>query len=103
VATVNFLALVYYMRRRISRLNGREIIAALARIVIASAAMSVVAYVTYRYLAGSFVDKTFVVRLLEAFVPIGTAGLTFLIAAKLLRIDELEKIFAAVSRKLSKR
>src|SRR5690606_20198068 len=40
VATVNFIALAYYMRRRIKRLNGKDILAALVKIVIASGAMS---------------------------------------------------------------
>jgi len=102
VATVNFIALAYYMRRRIKRLNGRDIFAALVKIVIASAAMSAVAYGAYYIVAGYFADKTLTVRLVEAFVPIGLAGVTFLIAAKLLRIGELEKVINAVSRKLGR-
>lgn len=102
VATVNFAALVYFMRRRIARLNGRDVIAAVVKIVIASAAMSVVAYGAYDLVAGYFADKTLFVRLIEAFVPIGLAGVTFLIAAKVLRIGELEKVFAAVGRKLGR-
>ena len=102
VATVNFLALAYYMRGRISRLNGREIAGALIKIVIASAAMSSVAYAAYYYLTEYFADKTLTIRLIEAFVPIGLAGVTFLIAAKLLRIGELERIFGIVRRKLGR-
>lgn len=102
VATVNFFALAYYMRRRITRLNGRDIMTALVKIVIASAAMSAVAYAGYYYLHGYLGDKSLYVRLLEAFVPIGLAGITFLIAAKLMKIGELEKIFTAVGRKLGR-
>jgi len=103
VATVNFIALVYYMRRRIQRLNGREIMASLAKILIASAAMSAVAYGSYHFLSQQFGEKGLTVRLIEAFVPIGLAGVTFLIAAKLLRIGEMEKLFGAISRKLGSR
>jgi putative peptidoglycan lipid II flippase len=102
VATVNFLALAYYMRRRIGRLNGGEIFAALIKIVIASAAMSAAAYGAYYLLHGYFVEKPLTVRLVEAFVPIGMAGLTFLIAAKLLNIGELEKLVSAVTRRFSR-
>lgn len=102
VATVNFLALAFFMRRRINRLNGRDVIVSLLKIVIASAAMSAVAYVSYYYLTNYFLDKNFLVRLLEAFVPISLAGIAFLIAAKVLRIGELEKILGAVSRKLGR-
>jgi putative peptidoglycan lipid II flippase len=102
VASVNFIALGVFMRRRIKRLNGRDIASSFVRIVIASAAMSAVAYFSYHFLTNYFGDKAFKVRLVEAFVPIALAGITFLIAAKLLRISELEKIWANLKRRLIK-
>ena len=101
VATVNFAALVYFMRRRIARLNGREILLSFLKIVAASAAMSVVAYFAYSYLTSTFGDKRFSVRLVEALVPIALAGVTFLIAAKMLRINELERLLNVLFRKIS--
>jgi len=53
-------------------------------------------------LAGYFSDKALKVRLVEAFVPIALGGITFLIAAKLLRISELEKIWGNLKRRLVK-
>jgi putative peptidoglycan lipid II flippase len=100
VALVNFCALLLLMRKRIHRINGREILAAFAKIAVASAAMSAVAYASYHLLAAQFAAKPFYVRLIEAFVPITLAGVTFLIAAKLLRIGELEKLYHAIERKL---
>ncbi len=102
VALGNFLALSLLMRRRIDRLNGRDIFTSLVKIIIASAAMSAAAYASYYYLTNYFGDKSLIVRLVEAFVPIGIAGITFLIVAKLLRITELEKIYEAVKRKLGR-
>ncbi len=102
VALVNFAALMFLMRKRIKRINGRDIAATFAKIAAASAAMSVVAYVSYRFLASYFVENVFYVRLIHAFVPIMLAGVTFLIVAKLLRIRELEQIWRNVSRKFKK-
>lgn len=102
VATVNFIALGVFMRRRIKRLNGRDIASSFVRIVIASAVMSAVAYFSYHFLASYFNDNAFKVRLFEAFVPIALAGVTFLIAAKLLRISELEKIWGNLRRRFAK-
>jgi putative peptidoglycan lipid II flippase len=102
VATVNFIALVYFMRRKIARLNGREILTALLKILAASAVMSLVAYVTYHFLAGRLGDKTLAVRLAEAFVPMALAGSTFLLVAKLLRIGELEQIWGNLRRKFAR-
>jgi putative peptidoglycan lipid II flippase len=102
VALINFGALAYLMRRRISRINGREILASLLKVLSASAVMSAVCYFAYRSLADLTVEKTFLVRLVEAFVPIGLGGIAFLVAAKILRIDELEKAIAAFGRRLGR-
>jgi putative peptidoglycan lipid II flippase len=102
VALVNFFALTLLMRRRIGRLNGRDIIAAFAKVAIASAVMSAVCYFTYRFLNASFADKTLIVRLVEAFIPIAFGGLTFIVAAKILRVSELEKLFSLIRRKLGR-
>lgn len=102
VALVNFLALVFLMRRRIQRINGREILTSLFKIIAASALMSVVSYGTYRLLTGYFVEKDLIVALVEAFVPIGFGGLTFVIAAKLLGVNELNKFYDAIRRKLGR-
>ena len=100
VATVNFAALAYFMRRRIDGLNGRDILSTFLKILAASAAMSAVAYLSYRTLSDYFSDKVLTVRLIEAFVPIALAGITFLIAAKLLKIRELETVYRTLKRKL---
>jgi putative peptidoglycan lipid II flippase len=100
VATINFLALSWFMRRRIKRLNGREIISALSRIVFASAIMSTVAYTIYYSLNIYFLNKTFAVRAVEAFVPILAGAVVFAIAAKILGIEQLNTIYAGIKRKL---
>ena len=100
VALVNFFALALFMRHRIKRLNGREVFSSFVRIAIASLIMSVVAYFSYRLLTNHFAVKTLIIKLIEAFVPIGLGGVSFLIVAKLLRIEELEKLYNNFRRKL---
>ena len=71
-------------------------------IVIASAVMSVVAYVSYHGLA-SYLDETRLsVRVAEVFVPMALAGLTFAAVAKLVRISELEKLTNALRNRFAK-
>ena len=100
VALANFLALALLMRRRIEGLNGRDLLASLFKVAIASAAMSLVCYLSYRFLTASFDEKGFLIKLVEAFIPIGLGGITFVIAAKLLRIEELSKVYRVISAKL---
>ncbi len=100
VALVNFVALSLLMRKRIKRINGREIIGAFVRIGIASLAMSAVAYGCYYFLHRQFMATGFVWKAVECFVPIGFAAITFFVAAKLLKISEIDKIYRVFGRKL---
>ncbi|MEO8042055.1 MAG: murein biosynthesis integral membrane protein MurJ [Acidobacteriota bacterium] len=99
VAIVNFGALALIMRSRIKRLNGRSILSGFLKIAFASAVMSAVCYFSFRYLDFSFPTRTFSVKFAEAFVPIVLGGVCFVIMAKLLRVAELEKLYAAFARK----
>jgi putative peptidoglycan lipid II flippase len=100
VALVNFFALAVFMRKRIKRLNGREVLSSFVRIALASAIMSAVCYFSYHFLTNFFAIKTFVIKLIEAFLPIMLGGLTFLVAAKLLGVTELERLYKTFSRRL---
>jgi putative peptidoglycan lipid II flippase len=101
VALVNFFALALLMRRRIKRLNGRAIAAAFAKIVAASAVLSVVCYATYRFLFDRYGSSGFSLRAVEAFLPIILGGTAFLVVAKLLRVHELEQLFGMFKRKFA--
>ncbi len=102
VALVNFFALAILMRRKIKRLNGREIFSSFTKIAIASAVMSVVCYFSYYFLAKSLGISGLLIRIIEAFIPIGFGGLIFLLMAKILKINEIEKIYKALARKLGR-
>lgn len=102
VALVNFLALVFLMRRRIARVNGREIIASLAKVLAASVAMSAAAYASYYALHRNFQAASFLIRMVETFVPIAIGGMSFILAAKLLRISEVDKIYHNLARRFSR-
>lgn len=102
VALVNFTALTYFMRKKIGRLNGRDILGAFVRVAIASAVMTLVCYLSYRAVASFFNVENIGVRMLEAFIPIGLGGLAFFIMAKLLRIGEVEQVVSMLRRKFGR-
>ncbi|MGB7069727.1 MAG: murein biosynthesis integral membrane protein MurJ [Pyrinomonadaceae bacterium] len=102
VATVNFIALMILMRKRIGRIGGRDILMSLAKVLAASLVMSAICYASYHLITQWFAEKHLIVNLLEAFVPIGLGGVAFVITARLLKIAELEKAFGAVARKLGR-
>jgi hypothetical protein len=90
------------MRRRIKRLNGRAIASSFAKIAAASAVLSVVCYATYRFLFDRYGSTGLSLRAVEAFLPIILGGVAFIIAAKLLRVHELEQLFATLRRKFAR-
>ncbi|MBK9155116.1 MAG: murein biosynthesis integral membrane protein MurJ [Chloracidobacterium sp.] len=102
VALVNFAALTLLMRRRIRRLNGRDIFASFLKVAAATAVMAAVAYGASQFIEGQVPDKSFWARALKAFVPIGLAGVAFIATAKILRIEQLEQLTAILRRKLGK-
>ncbi len=102
VALVNFFALAWFMRRKIKRLNGREIIMSFLKIAGSSAVLSLVCYVSFHYLTNRFAVKTFSIKCIEVFVPIALGGIAFIVTAKLLRVAELEQVYGIVRRKLGR-
>ncbi len=103
VALVNFFALALMMRKRIGRIDGKEIISAFIRIAIASAVMSVVCYFSYHFLFNQFGAKGFVYKIIEAFVPIALGGVTFVLMAKIMRVNEVDKLYNSLARKFGRK
>jgi putative peptidoglycan lipid II flippase len=100
VALVNFFALTLFMRKKIKRLNGREVLQSFARIAAASAIMSAVAFFTHYFLHRQIASRGLFYDAVEAIIPIVAGGITFVVAARLLGVAELEKLFSAIARKL---
>jgi len=103
VALVNFIALAYFMRRKIGRLEGRRILSSFLRISLASLALSVTSYFTYRLLVERLGEEGFRVHVIETFVPILAGGLVFLVAARLLRVRELNQAVEAITSRFRRR
>lgn len=101
VALVNFFALALFMRRKISRLNGRSIAKAFAKVAAASAVLSAICFFSYHFLFARFGSASLLLRIIEVFVPIALGGAGFVATAKLLRVAELEQAIAAMRRKFA--
>ena len=100
VSLFSFLSLSLLMRRKIGRIDGRDILVTFLKILAASGVMSAAAWGSHYVLAANLAGHGFLIRAIEAFVPIAIGGGVFLAAAKLLRISELEKLIGALRRKI---
>lgn len=103
VALVNFFALALMMRKRIGRIDGREIISAFIRIAVASAVMSVICYFSYHLLFNQFGAKNLLYKIIEVFVPIALGGVTFVLMAKIMRVNEVDKLYNSLARKFGRK
>ena len=102
VALVNFFALALMMRKRIGRIDGKDIISSFLRIAAASVLMSIVCYLSYQFLLAQFGMKGFSTKLIEAFAPIVLGGITFILAAKIMRVKEITQLSNTFARKLGR-
>ncbi|HEY0051401.1 MAG TPA: lipid II flippase MurJ, partial [Pyrinomonadaceae bacterium] len=100
IALTSFSLLTFMMRRRIKRIDGKEVLTALIKIAVASAVLSAVAYAAYYGLATLLGTRGLIARLVEVFVPIALGGIAFLVTAKLLNIEEMNRAYDAFARKL---
>lgn len=101
VALVNFLILFIVMRYKIKRLNGRKITSSFLRILISSLLMSVCCWLAYVFLHSKFEAANLFYKILEAFLPIALGIMVFFFSAKILKVEEVEKIYNIFRRKIS--
>ncbi|RMG02619.1 MAG: murein biosynthesis integral membrane protein MurJ [Acidobacteria bacterium] len=101
VALVNFLILFIVMRYKIKRLNGRKITSSFLRILISSLLMSVCCWLTYVFLHSKLEAANLFYKILEAFLPIASGIMVFFFSAKILKVEEVEKIYNIFKRKIS--
>lgn len=102
VALVNFFALALILRKRIKRLNGRQVMTSFFKIAGASAILSAVCYATYHFMFGRYGADAFSLRLAEAFLPIGLGGIAFVVTAKLLGVREMEQLYGSFRRRFAR-
>jgi putative peptidoglycan lipid II flippase len=99
VALVNFFALTFIMRKRIQRLNGRKILSAFVRIVIASAVMSICAWALFNWLHSKLGASNLLFKAVECLIPVGLGVIVFFLTAKLLGIEEVDKVYKTLAKR----
>jgi putative peptidoglycan lipid II flippase len=88
VALTNFALLLTFMRRKIGRIEARALLQSLARIAVASAAMSAAAYGTHHALA--------VHRYADVLASIAVSLIVFGATCKLLRVEEFGELLGVL-------
>jgi len=96
--TVGSALLLYLLSRRIGGLGGRRILAGVGRMLVAGLVM-VGATLLVGRAVGAFVDPGFLRDLLTVVVGVAVGAGTYLLAARLLRIEELALLMDVLRRR----
>jgi putative peptidoglycan lipid II flippase len=99
-ALFNATMLLYLLRSHLHGLNDARLIGSIARIVLASAVMGVVAFYSHEMLSKWLPSHAFVVQAVRLGVAIGLAVVVLAASAWLLRIREFNEGLTLVTRRL---
>ncbi len=103
VAIVNFLLLFFFMRKKLRRIEGKLLASTFIKVLIASLVMGLACWAISSQIEASLGTKTLVVRLLDVGLSI-TAGLAvFFLAARVMKISELDQMTSALQRRFGRK
>jgi putative peptidoglycan lipid II flippase len=102
VATCNFLLLYALMQRHLGSLESRRMLVALLKIALAGCALAAVCWASTHWLLADWATQPFAAKAAALFGTVFAAGIAFLAAAVLLRIEELTSLLSAVRRRLKR-
>ncbi len=103
VALTNFAALYLLMRRETKRLESRQMLATLGKLLVAGALLGATCWIAQATLLADWAHFSFVKKAAFLFVTITTAASVFFGTATALKIEELDDIRALAMRKLRRR
>jgi putative peptidoglycan lipid II flippase len=103
IATSNFLILYLLMRRQLTFLETRSMVALLAKLSVAGAALAGVCWLGAHFLLADWATQPFWPKLAGLAATIVVAGVAFLFVASALQIPELREIIAAFERRLRRK
>jgi putative peptidoglycan lipid II flippase len=97
VATFNFIALVYLMRREVHEMGGHAIYMAIAKMAVCAAALGAVSWLIWWGLRGH--AQSLVSEFLVVGFMVLAGGATYLAAARLLHLEELDLLRTLLRRR----
>ncbi len=103
VAIINFLVLFFFLRRKLSGIEGWGLLLAFVKIVVAALLMGAACYFLSAQIARFLGDQVLLARIVNVMVSVGVGVMVFGVAAKFLRVGELEQLSGALLRRFGKR
>jgi putative peptidoglycan lipid II flippase len=101
-ATINWMLLLYILRRRVGLLGLKKVMNSFIRILAASAVMGIVCYFFSQWYTAHIGITTFIHKLVYVGIVIVVSVISFIGAAVLFRVHELNDIWQIIRGKISK-
>jgi putative peptidoglycan lipid II flippase len=103
VSIVNFALLFFFMRRKLSGIEGPRLLSTFAKVTLASAAMGAVCWLVSHQIENNLGLDRLLARLINVGVSIPVGVIVFCLGARLLKVDELTQLTGAFKRKFGAR
>jgi putative peptidoglycan lipid II flippase len=102
VAIANFSLLLFFMRRKLSGIEGRELAASFLKVTAASILMGLVCYLVSAQIALYLGSGSLITRMINVAISIAVGVAVFYATARLAGVRELEQMTGAIRRRLKK-
>ncbi len=102
VSIVNFLILLFFMRRKLGQIQERDLLATFVKVLIASLVMGAMSWITSDKIENHLGTGSFSVLLIDVAVSIAVGIAVFYLIARLLRVDELNQMTAALRKRIKR-
>jgi putative peptidoglycan lipid II flippase len=103
VAVVNFALLFFFMRRKLGRIEGRSLFTTFAKVTVASAVMGAICWLLSRQIESYLGTEGLLARLIDVGASIAVGILVFYLAARLLKVGEIDQLTGALQRRFGAR
>jgi putative peptidoglycan lipid II flippase len=103
IATFNFAVLYVLMHRHLHTLDTRLLLRTLLKVLLCGAVLAAVAWAGRYYWLSDWATQPFLPKTIRLLAVIALSGAAFVLAALLLRLDEVKVIAVQVRRRLTRR
>jgi len=98
VSAFNFFGLLYLMRRQVGEVDGRRIVTSVVRMLACAVLLGLASFAAWTALRG-FADASLLARLAAVVAATGSGAVVYVVAAKLLKLEELTQAWRLLRRR----
>ena len=103
VAIINFSLLFFFLRKKLGGIEGRGLLLTFVKVLASALLMGVACYFVSAGIVHLLGAEKLFARILNVGIAVGAGVIVFGVAAKLLRVHELEQLTATLMRRFGKR